>query len=200
MKKLKSFIKTKTDYDVENIISITKKKFTKNLIQAVLFSLLSVLSAVPIIIYGSHLPAFIVSALLLIVSVLITVKKLRDIRFSDLKNICGQIVNVSVDNVTHRLFASYGMWIRRKYDTYKTDSPRITLYIKDDKEILFCQFIANKKYLNYYDTADQVIHIWGARYLVKTISSDKTWLCPICGNFNTKDVKTCTSCGNKVLK
>ncbi len=194
-----------TDYDIEHIIAVNKKRVMTATAGAVLFSLLFILSAAAIFAHGSSLPFFILSLAVALISLFFGVKNLRKLCSRDYKNACGRVVNVSVDNVTHRLFASYGMWIRRKYDTYKTDSPRITLYIEDspgeaDGKILAFQFIASEKLLSYYDGADSALHIWGARYPVKLKVREKKWVCPLCAEFNPKDSKVCEKCGVKALK
>ena len=192
-----------SDYDVQNIIHINRKKIQKRILLLVLFCVVSILSTIAIIIFGTHLMVFIIALIIDILSLLGGIKILKGNTFSDFSNSYGKIINIHKEIINDRsIVGGYGMYVRRKYDAFTKDATRITLHIeeKNNKIHTYRLNFATEEHLNYYENTDKVIHIWGAHYPVRVMKTSKSWLCPVCGNFNPQETKVCGKCNCKILK
>ena len=57
-----------------------------------------------------------------------------------------------------------------------------------------------EEHAKYYETKGEAIHIWGTHFPVKLEIGKENWLCPVCGEFNVNEEKTCARCKRKILK
>ena len=74
-------------------------------------------------------------------------------------------------------------------------------YINDGEQIRACYLkCASEEHAQYYESKGEVIHIWGTHFPVKLQAENDKWLCPVCGEFNTIDKRTCSRCKNKIIK
>ena len=198
----KHFIELDTDYDIDLLLSSAKKRLNKATLLLGLYSIILVTSILSIIFLGSFVPVFIIAIIAACISLFLTSKQLRTIRFSDLKTSHGEIADVLKESTTKRsITGGYGMYVTRKYDAFAKAAIRLTVSIKNTDEIhSYVLEGVTEEHAKYYESKGNAIHIYGTHYPVKTKINQDKWVCPVCGEFNAKGEKICANCKEKVLK
>ena len=189
-------------YDIDSILYLTKRNLRNLILQILLYSTLSVLSILVIVFYGSYLPVFIFSLIITCISVFFLGKSVNKINFADYKSSCGEIINVHKDVKIVSIISIGGLGLRtRKYDTYKKDEIRLSVFIEEN-EVINGYYLngVSEEHVKYYEEKGKATHIWGTHFPVRLESNDKNWLCPVCGEFNSVEEKVCAGCKTKILK
>ena len=191
-----------TDYDVDSLISSSKKRLHKTLILLVSYSIIFTASILAVIFLGSFIPVFIIGIVAACISVFLTLKQLRAIRFSDFKTSHGEIADVLKEATTKRsITGGYGMYVTRKYDAFAKATIKLTVSIKNPDQVnSYILEGVTEDHAKYYESKGNAIHIYGTHYPVKTKINQDKWVCPVCGEFNAKGEKICANCREKVLK
>ena len=192
-----------TPYDIEGLTSFAKRHLVKALLMLVVEVLVLVLSTLTIIFYGSYLPVFIIALIAACAAVVLCGRLIKDFSFSDFSMACGEISDVHKEIRTHTTTKVGGINLFgvRKYDQDGKNEIRIGVFISEGEGVkgYFLNDV-NEDHVDYYETKGEAIHIWGTRFPVKLeIDTDK-WLCPVCGEFNTSEEKSCVRCERKILK
>lgn len=191
-------------YDVENVSKEGKKGYVKGFVIAMLWALLTLACGIIAATVGvTHIWVLVVCAVFALVSGFIGKRELAKaaVKF-DPKASHGEIADVLKEVVTKRsITGGYGMYVTRKYDAFSKEAIRVTLSIKGEKNVQ--QYVldgSSEAHLRYYETCGEAIHIPYTRFPVKLDFENERWLCPVCGEFNETNVKSCRTCRKKILK
>ena len=193
----------KTQYDVDGLVALAKGNLCKFLTKIVLFSISFVISILAIIFYGSYMLVFIGGIILACISVFVCSKLIKQFAFSDYSSATGEIVDIHkeikiIDTMSVGGINPFGT---RRFDNYKKNEVRLGIFIQDGDTVRGYFFNdGTEEHAKYYEAKGEAIHIWGTHFPVKLEIADDKWLCPICGEFNANEEKTCTRCKKKILK
>ncbi len=190
-------------YNIEEIKKSAKSRLKFNISGLVANSVLLILSVALLFVYGSNLSAFLSGTVGFLISVSFTIRYSKKIKNSSYINIDGKIANVYKDNTVHRLFAGYGMWVRREYNHYNVDKVRLTVFLKNKNGENVRSFVldgVSDEHVSYYENGCEAFHIFGTRFPVRTSIKGERWLCPVCGTFNNMSEKHCGKCKEKIVK
>ena len=193
----------KTQYDVAGLVALAKGNLCKFLTKIVLFSILFVISILAIIFYGSYMLVFIGGIILACISVFVCSKLIKQFAFSDYSSAIGEIVDIHkeikiVDTMSVGGINPFGT---RRFDNYKKNEVRLGIFIQNGNQVCGCFFNeGTEEHAKYYETKGEAIHIWGTHFPVKLEIGKEQWLCPVCGEFNANEEKTCARCKRKILK
>ena len=198
----KHFIELNTDYDIELLVSSAKKSLKKSLLMLGLYSFIFAISVLVVIFWGSYIPVFVIGIIAACVFAFLILKRLKTIRFSDLKTSHGEIVDILKESTTVRsITGGYGMYVTRKYDAFAKAAIRLTVSIKSNDEIhSYILDGVTEEHENYYAQKGDAVHIYGNHFPIKLDIDQGKWLCPVCGEFNIGGEKTCINCKEKVIK
>ncbi len=194
----------RTIYDVESITAYAKRRLRTIIISLSLYTLLLAASVIAIILYGSYLAVFIIAVTLICISTLMLGRTIKIIKLQDYTYVLGDIANVhkEIKTVRTTLGGGINLFGPRKYDKYNKEQVRLEICIRSEGEIHgYFMTETNEEHAAYYEAAyGEAMHIWGTRFPVRINTDEEAWLCPICGEFNSRDTKHCTSCGIKAIK
>lgn len=194
---------TKTQYDVTGLVSTAKANLCKFVAKIVIFSIMLVLSIIAIIFYGSYMLVFVGSVIIAGLSVFFGSKLIKNFAFSDYSSANGEIVDIHkeikiVDTMSVGGINPFGT---RKFDNYKKNEVRLGIFIQNGDQVRGYFFNeGTEEHAKYYESKGQAIHIWGTHFPVKLEIDKEKWLCPVCGEFNANEEKTCARCKRKILK
>ena len=190
-------------YDIEGLASSAKKRLIKALLMLVLGVLVLALSILAIIFYGSYLPVFIIGLIAACVAAVLCGRLIKNISFSNFSTACGEISDVHKEIRTHTTTKVGGInpFGVRKYDQDGKNEIRIGVFIREGEGVkgYFLNDV-NEDHVDYYEAGGEAIHIWGTRFPVKLEIDTDEGLCPVCGEFNANEEKTCVRCKRKILK
>ncbi len=191
-----------TEYDIENIRQVAAKRLKKSVAFLSLYFLLFIAAAIVFVLYNaSSLWAFILTVMAAGISLALCLREIAVISSVSYGDICGEAVDVFKETISKDVIIGGIGLTRRRHDNYKTECPRVTVFVQEkDKIAIYRLAPLNEKHAEYYDEKGELLHISGTRYPVKRIIGKAEWLCPICGEFNSNNEKTCSKCKNKVLK
>ena len=199
--KIQNLTEIDSDYDVSSILRFAKRKVIFSSVYLSLSASVSLLSVFAIVFLGENPLIFIASAALLIISVIALIKLISSKSIISMSGAIGNIINVNISANGKRTIVSGIGLFRRQYDSYIVDCTTCTLFIQDDKEIKTFELSnITKKHSEYYNVGDKVMRIPFTRFPVKIHNENKTWLCPVCGAFNSKEEKCCPLCKCKIRK
>lgn len=190
-------------YDVDGLVAAAKKNLRNSIAKIGVSIVVLALSILAIVFFGSYLFVFICGAMLACVFAILCNKSIKNIAFSDYSNTSGEITDVHkeikiVDTTSVGGINPFGT---RKYDSYKNSEIRLGIFINDGEQIRACYLkCASEEHAKYYESKGEAIHIWGTHFPVKLQAENDKWLCPVCGEFNTIDKRTCSGCKNKIIK
>ena len=193
----------KTQYDVAGLVSTAKANLYKFVAKIVICGILLVLSILAIILYGSYMLVFIGGIIVACISVFVCSKLIKQFAFSDYSSAIGEIVDIHkeikiVDTMSVGGINPFGT---RRFDNYKKNEVRLGIFIQNGNQVHGCFFNeGTEEHAKYYETKGEAIHIWGTHFPVKLDIGKEKWLCPICGEFNANEEKSCTRCKKKILK
>lgn len=190
-------------YNVDGLVAEAKKKRRNSIAKIGVSAIVLALSVLTVIFFGSCLLVFIGSVILVFVSAFFCNKSIKNIAFSDYSNTIGEIADVHKDikSVDTTKVGGINPFGTRKYDSYKNSEIRLGIFINDGEQIRACYLkCASEEHAKYYESKGEVIHIWGTHFPVKLQAENDKWLCPVCGEFNTIDKRTCSRCKNKIIK
>ena len=193
----------KTQYDVAGLVSTAKANLYKFVAKIVICVFLLVLSFLAIILYGSYMLVFIGGLILACVSAFLCSKLIKDFAFSDYSSASGEIVDVHkeikiVDTMSVGGINPFGT---RRFDNYKENEVRLGIFIQNGDQVRGYFFNeGTEEHAKYYETKGEAMHIWGTHFPVKLEIGKENWLCPVCGEFNANEEKTCARCKRKILK
>ena len=216
------------EYDVRAISRVAKTRFLTVLLLSTLLAGLAVASIVAVIIYGKYPIVFVVSAVVLILSLYFFKKVAKRINLQSLKTSVGTISDIDVQIRTIRHIAGGVGLHARQYDTYRHEETDVGVYIDEGDKITpyYVQNVTAKQ-VEYYRNNNAVMHIFATRFPIKPTlykedwtcptckeknpgSEDncrncrcrrkKEWLCPLCGEFNLSENKICKRCKHKIMK
>ena len=198
---IKHFNELNTDYDVELLVSSAKKHLNKSLLLLGLYSVILVVSVLAVIFWGSYVLVFVIGIIAACISAFLILKRLKTIRFSDFKISQGKIVDVLKEATTVRsITGGYGMYVTRKYDAFAKAAIRLTVSLKNENDVhSYVMEGVTEEHANYYEAKGEALHIWGTHFPVKLDIGKEKWLCPICGEFNENEEKTCKRCKKKII-
>lgn len=189
-------------YNIDGLVAETKKNLSFSVIKICVSTLLLVLSTLAVIFFGSNILVFIGGIVLACISAFICFKLVKQISFADYSSTCGEIAGVHKDikTVDTKFVGGVGLG-QRKYDSYKKREVRLNVFIKNDKQVHGYFFNdGTEEHAKYYEAKGAAIHIWGTHFPVRLETYNGKWLCPICGEFNASDEKSCRKCKKKIIK
>ena len=190
-------------YDVDGLVAEAKKNLRNSIVKISISAVILTLSILAIIFFGSYMLVFISGIVLACVSAFVCYKWVKQISFADYSSACGEIVNVHKEIKTVRSAGVGGInpFGTRKYSNYVANEVRLGVFIQEGEQVRGCFFNdGTEEHAKYYDAKGQAIHIWGTHFPVKLEIGKEKWLCPVCGEFNANEEKTCTRCKKKILK
>ena len=189
-------------YDVDGLVAEAKKDLRNSIVKISISAVVLTLSILAIIFFGSYMLVFIGGIVLACISAFLCYKWVKQISFSDYSSACGEIADMHKDVkiVDTKIVGGIGFG-PRKYDSYKKSEVRLGVFIKNCEEVRGYFFNdGTEAHAKYYEAKGEAIHIWGTHFPVRLEISGDKWLCPVCGEFNANEEKTCTRCKKKILK
>ena len=189
-------------YDVDGLAAKAKKNLRNSIVKIIVAAVILTLSILAIVFFGSYMLVFIGGIVLACVSAFMCYKRAKQISFTDYSSACGEIADVHKDVkiVDTKIVGGIGFG-PRKYDSYKKSEVRLGVFIKNGEEVRGYFFNdGTEEHAKYYEAKGEAIHIWGTHFPVKLDIGKEKWLCPVCGEFNANEEKTCTRCKRKILK
>ena len=189
-------------YDVDGLVAEAKKNLRNSIVKISISTVILTLSILAIIFFGSYMLVFIGGIVLACVSAFVCYKWVKQISFADYSSACGEIADVHKDVkiVDTKIVGGIGFG-PRKYDSYKKSEVRLGVFIKNGEEVRGYFFNdGTEEHAKYYEAKGEAIHIWGTHFPVKLEIGKEKWLCPVCGEFNASEEKTCTRCKKKILR
>ena len=192
-----------TDYDVKSLIDLAKKELCLLTIKASVYSILAVLSILTVIIYGSYMPVFIVGGISACAFALFLIKTFKGFSLSDYRSSIGKITNIRKDikTVHTNKIGGINPFGARKYDQDVRNEMRLRITVQDSGRRRKYRLIGvTEKHADYYEAGGEAIHIWGTRFPVRLDQRKGNRLCPMCGEFNSSEEKTCARCKRKIMK
>ena len=193
----------RTIYDVESITAYAKRKLRRLIISAIALSILFIASVLAIIFYSRILPVFICGIFLACTSAACLGRLWHSVRTEDYTSVCGEIADVhkEIKIVRTTLGGGINLFGPRKYDKYNKEEVRLEICIQGDEEIRgYFMTETTEEHAAYYEERGAAMHIWGTRFPVRLDCDGERWLCPICGELNSRDKKHCAACGIKAIK
>lgn len=165
-------------------------------------SLVILLSAVLIILHGSHLAVFLTALAAIVIAAFGIWYELRTSRVGRAGDFSGTVRGAYVEMKSLRSTAGWDIGLfKRKYDHYRREELRVEVVVEnEDGAVMYKLHGVSPKHAEYYTEGSEVIHLSGARFPVKCGIESDEYLCPICGEFNPREEKTCRCCGVKALK
>ena len=188
-------------YDVDSLVAEAKKDLRNSIVKIGISAVILTLSILAIIFFDSYMLVFIGDIVLACVSAFVCYKWVKQISFADYSSACGEIadVNKDVKIVDTKIVGGIGFG-PRKYDSYKKSEVRLGVFIKNGEEVRGYFFNdGTEEHAKYYEAKGEAIHIWGTHFPVKLEIAGDKWLCPVCGEFNASEEKSCKRCKKKVL-
>ena len=192
-----------TPYDIVGLVEDAKKNLRSFIVQIAICGVLLILSILAIIFFGSYMLVFIGGIVLACVSAFSISKLIKKFSFADYSSARGEIVDVHKEIKIVRTTKVGGInpFGVRRYDHDGKTEVRLGIFIQEGEQVCGCFFNdGTEEHAKYYDAKGQAIHIWGTHFPVKLDIGKEKWLCPICGEFNANEEKTCTRCKRKILK
>ena len=189
-------------YDIDGLVAEAKKNLRNSIVKIGIAAVVLTLSILAIIFFGSYMLMFIGGIILACVSAFLCYKWVKQITFADYSSACGEIADVHKDVkiVDTKIVGGIGFG-PRKYDSYKKSEVRLGVFIKNGEEVRGYFFNdGTEEHAKYYETKGEAIHIWGTHFPVRLEIAGDKWLCPVCGEFNASEEKTCTRCKKKILR
>ena len=191
-----------TPYDIVGLVEDAKKNLCRFIIQTAIYSVLLILSVLAIIFFGSYMLVFIGGIVLACVSAFSISKLIKKFSFVDYSSARGEIVDVHKEIKIVRTTKVGGInpFGVRRYDHDGKTEVRLGVFIQEGEQVRGCFFNdGTEEHAKYYDAKGQAIHIWGTHFPVKLEIEGDKWLCPVCGEFNASEEKSCKRCKKKVL-
>ena len=188
-------------YDVDELVAEAKKELRNSIVKISVAAVVLTLSIFAIIFFGSYILVFISGIVLACVSAFMCYKWVKQISFADYSSACGEIEDVhkEIKIVDTKIVGSIGFG-PRKYDSYNKSEVRLGVFIKNGEEVRGYFFNdGTEEHAKYYEAKGEAIHIWGTHFPVKLEIEGDKWLCPVCGEFNASEEKSCKRCKKKVL-
>ena len=189
-------------YDVDGLVAETKKNLRNSIVKISIAAVVLTLSILAIVFFGSYMLVFIGGIVLACVSSFMCYKWVKQISFADYSSACGEIVDVHKDvkTVDTKVVGGIGLG-PRKYDSYNKSEVRLGVFIQEGEQVRGYFFNdGTEEQAKYYEARGEAIHIWGTHFPVRLEIAGDKWLCPVCGEFNANEEKTCTRCKKKILK
>ena len=189
-------------YDVDGLVAEAKKNLHNSIVKISIAAVVLTLSILAIIFFGSYMLVFIGGIVLACVSAFMCYKWVKRISFADYSSACGEITDVhkEIKIVDTKIVGGIGFG-PRKYDSYNKSEVRLGVFIKNGEQVRGYFFNdGTEQHAKYYESKGEAIHIWGTHFPVKLEISGNKWLCPVCGEFNASEEKTCTRCKKKIIK
>ena len=190
-------------YDVDVLVAEAKKNLRNSIVKISTAAAVLTLSILAIIFFGSYMLVFIGGIVLACVSAFMCYKWVKQISLADYSSAYGEIVNVHKEIKTVRSagVGDINPFGTRKYSNYVTNEVRLGVFIQEGEQVRGYFFNdGTEEHAKYYETKGEAIHIWGTHFPVRLEIAGDKWLCPICGEFNANEEKTCTRCKKKILK
>ena len=188
-------------YNVDGLVAEAKKDLRNSIVKISISAVILTLSILAIIFFGSYMIVFIGGIVLACVSAFMCYKWVKRISFADYSSACGEIEDVhkEIKIVDTKIVGGIGFG-PRKYDSYNKSEVRLGVFIKNGEQVRGYFFNdGTEEHAKYYEAKGAAIHIWGTHFPVKLEISGDKWLCPVCGEFNANEEKTCTRCKKKIL-
>ena len=190
-------------YDVDGLVAEAKKDLRNSIVKISISAVVLTLSILAIVFFGSYMLVFIGGIVLTCVSAFMCYKWVKQISFDDYSSACGEIVNVHKEIKTVRSAGVGGInpFGTRKYSNYVANEVRLGVFIKNGEEVRGYFFNdGTEEHAKYYEAKGEAVHIWGTHFPVTLEIAGDKWLCPVCGEFNANEEKTCKRCKKKIIK
>ena len=189
-------------YDVDSLVAEAKKDLRNSIVKIGITAVILTLSILAIIFFGSYILVFISGIVLACVSTFMCYKWVKQISFADYSSACGEIVDVHKEIKTVRTTKVGGInpFGVRRYDHDGKNEVRLGVFIQEGEQVRGCFFNdGTEEHAKYYEAKGEAVHIWGTHFPVKLEIAGDKWLCPVCGEFNASEEKSCKRCKKKVL-
>lgn len=196
------FLEIKTEYDLEAIGRASRRALAFHVLCLSLSACVMILSCVIIILHGSNLAVFLTALAAIIISAVGIWYQLRTSRIGRLGDFVGTVRGVEVELKSLRSTAGWDIGLfKRKYDHYRREELRVGVVVEnEDGAVMYKLWGVSQKHAEYYKEGDEVVHVSGARFPVKTSQGGGEYLCPLCGEFNSREHECCNGCGARILK
>lgn len=191
-----------TPYDIVGLVEDAKKNLSSFIVQIAIYGVMLILSILAIIFFGSYMLVFVSGIVLACVSAFLVSKLIKKFSFTDYSSARGEIVDVHKDvkTVDTKVVGGIGLG-PRKYDSYNKSEVRLGVFVQEGEQVRGYFFNdGTEEHAKYYEARGRAIHIWGTHFPVRLEIAGDKWLCPVCGEFNANEEKTCTRCKKKILK
>ena len=192
-----------TPYDIVGLVEDSKKNLRSFIVQMAIYVVLLTLSILAIIFFGSYMLVFIGGIVLACVSAFSISKLIKKFSFADYSSARGEIVDVhkEIKIIRTTKVGDINPFGVRRYDHDGKTEVRLGVFIQEGEQVRGYFFNdGTEEHAKYYEAKGEAIHIWGTHFPVKLEIEGDKWLCPVCGEFNASDEKTCTRCKKKILK
>ena len=192
-----------TPYDISGLVEDARKNLRNFIIQIAIYGVLLSLSILSIIFFGSYMLVFVSGIILACVSAFLGSKLIKKFSFADYSSACGEIVDLQKEIKVVRITKVGGInpFGVRKYDQDGKNEVRLGVFLKEGEQVRGCFFNdGSEEHAKYYEAKGEAIHIWGTHFPVKLDIGKEKWLCPICGEFNANEEKSCNRCKKKIIK
>ena len=188
-------------YDIDGLVAESKKNLRNSIVKISISAVVLALSILAMVFFGSYMLVFISGIVLACVSAFMCYKWGKQIAFSDYSSTSGEIADVFKESTTVRsITGGYGMYVTRKYDAFAKAAIRLTVSLKNENDVRsYILEGVTEEHSNYYEAKGEAIHIWGTRFPVRLEIGNDKWLCPVCGEFNANEEKTCERCKKKII-
>lgn len=192
-----------TDYDVASISKIAKGRFKRKITKMAVCFVLFAASVFLAVWFNSYPAAFIGCGVAALVFGVLLSGQFKGFSFYDYSEISGEMerFHKDVKVVSTTSVGGVGFGTKRQYDSYKRDEMRLVITISDGgKKCTYRPKNTSETHARYYEERGRAFHVFGTRYPVLLDAHGENWLCPICGEFNSRDEKYCDRCNNKIMK
>ena len=189
-------------YDVDSLVAEAKKDLRNSIVKIGIAAVVLTLSILAIIFFGSYMLVFIGGIVLACVSAFSISKLIKKFSFADYSSARGEIVDVHKEIKIVRTTKVGGInpFGVRRYDHDGKTEVRLGVFIQEGEQVRGYFFNdGTEEHSNYYEAKGEAIHIWGTHFPVRLEIAGDKWLCPVCGEFNASEEKTCTRCKKKIL-
>ena len=196
-------VELNTLYDIAGLVEDAKKNLRNFIIQIAAYGVLLILSILAIIFFSSCMLVFISGIVLACVSAFLCSKLIKKFSFADYSSACGEIVDLQKEIKVVRITKVGGInpFGVRKYDQDGKNEVRLGVFLKEGEQVRGCFFNdGSEEHAKYYEAKGEAVHIWGTHFPVKLDIGKEKWLCPICGEFNANEEKSCNRCKKKIIK
>ena len=183
-------------YDVKEIEQSSKRIFWNRLLLTLLYTVLFIFSIISLILWNHLISVFILSLIGILLFSFLSCNKMKLLKRTSCFRVHGKIVDLFYDvrHVNVMKTTSYSI-VRKPHSSYWKRENRLRISVSEDGQIKLLEINqVTEKQAEYYNQGDTVLRIPNTRFPVSAKYVGGRWLCPICGEFNPVEEKSCDFC------